>query len=98
MSDTAENIVIENDKAAKRFAARIDGKQAFIQYRYADDNLVLVHTEVPDSLSGRGIGGKLAHAALEHARAEGVKVVPLCPFVASYIRRHSEYQSLVQPA
>jgi len=95
MSDTAENIVVENDQAAKRFAARIDGKEAFIQYRYADDNLVLVHTEVPDSLSGRGIAGKLVHTALEYARAEGVKVIPLCPFVSSYIRRHPEYESLV---
>ena len=96
MSETAENIVVENDQTAKRFEARIDDKVAFIQYRYADQDLVLVHTEVPDSLSGRGIAGKLAHAALEYARAAGVKVVPLCPFVSSYIRKHPEYQALVQ--
>jgi uncharacterized protein len=96
MSDTAENIVVENNEAAKRFEARIADQAAFIQYRYANNELVLIHTEVPDALSGRGIAGKLAQAALEYARAAGVKVVPLCPFVSSYIRRHPEYQALVQ--
>ena len=98
MSDAIENVVVENNEAAKRFEARVDGKVAFIQYRYEKDRIVMIHTEVPDSLGGRGLAGKLAHAALEYARAEGLKVVPLCPYVASYIRKHPEYQSLVHQA
>ncbi len=59
--------------------------------------IVFTHTEVPEALEGHGIAAKLAHTALEHARAQRLTVVPLCPFVASYIRRHAEYQGLVHP-
>jgi predicted GNAT family acetyltransferase len=95
MSDSIENVVVENNEAAKRFEARVAGEVAFIQYRYEKDRIVMVHTDVPPSLGGRGLAGKLAHAALEYARTAGLKVVPLCPYVASYIRKHPEYQSLV---
>jgi hypothetical protein len=57
--------------------------------------LSLVHTEVPAELEGHGIGGRLAKAGLEFARQENLKVVPSCPFVAAYIRRHPEYLELV---
>lgn len=96
MSDSIENVVVENNQAAKRFEARVAGDVAFIQYRYAKGHIVMVHTEVPPSLGGRGLAGKLAHAALEYARTEGLTVVPLCPYVASYIRKHAEYQALIQ--
>jgi len=58
--------------------------------------MVLVHTEVPESAEGKGVGSALARAALDHARREDLSVVPRCPFMASYIRRHPEYGDLVE--
>jgi len=84
------------DNAAKsRFEATVDGETALLVYRLAGDTLTLLHTEVPAALAGRGLGGELARAALDSARARSLKVVPTCPFVRAYIARHPEYADLV---
>jgi predicted GNAT family acetyltransferase len=56
---------------------------------------VFVHTEVPSTLQGRGLAGRLAKAAFEAAQAEGLRVVPLCPFVKSYLAKHPELAPLL---
>jgi len=89
------DIAVENDAAANRFVARVDGQTAELQYERFPDRIVLVHTEVPAALRGRGIADKLAHTALEYSRAQHLRVVPRCPFVAAYLRRHPEYQDLL---
>jgi predicted GNAT family acetyltransferase len=61
------------------------------------DRIVFIHTVVPEALEGHGIAGKMAHFALEDARARHLAVILLCPFVAGYIRRHLEYADLVPP-
>ncbi len=67
-----------------------------IQYRLRPpDAVVLVHTEVSPSLEGKGLGAQLVAGALDDVRARGLHVVPICPFVRSYIRRHPEYRDLV---
>jgi uncharacterized protein len=80
-----------------RFEARVDDKVAVAQYVRRPGQITFTHTEVPDELQGHGIANALAKAALDAARAEGLTVVPLCPFFASYIARHHEYQDLVKP-
>jgi uncharacterized protein len=87
--------IVTQNETANRFEIAVDGGTAFLEYHRGRDFLTLVHTEVPAELEGRGIGGKLAKAGLEFARAENLKVVPSCPFVAAYIRRHPEYLDLV---
>src|SRR4051812_9357979 len=86
--------VIDNE-AAHQFEAHVDGLLTRLVYERADGRLILIHTEVPDALAGRGIGSVLARAALDDARVRQLRVVPRCPFVRSYIERHSEYRSLV---
>jgi hypothetical protein len=56
-----------------------------------------IHTEVPKALAGKGIGSRLARHVLEAARAEGLKVVPVCPFIAAWMKRHPEYDDLRVP-
>jgi predicted GNAT family acetyltransferase len=63
--------------------------------RRRPDAIALVHTEVSVSLEGRGLGAQLVSGALDDLRARGLKVVPICPFVRSYIGRHAEYDDLV---
>jgi uncharacterized protein len=92
------NIAVENNPAARRYQAEIGEYLAVAEYRRDGDTITFTHTQVPKELEGHGIANKLAHAALEDARARQLTVVPLCPFIASYIRRHQEYVALVDPA
>jgi predicted GNAT family acetyltransferase len=97
MSERPGPITIHDNAAQHRFEAIVDGETALLAYRLEGDTLHLVHTEVPATLAGRGLGGELARAALNAARARGLKVVPTCPFVRAYIARHPEFADLVAP-
>lgn len=88
--------VIDN-AAEHRFEMAVEGSVAFVAYRRDRDRIVLTHTEVPPALSGKGVGSKLAHDVLEQARGRGLRVVPRCPFIAAYLKRHPEYQDVASP-
>ena len=80
--------------ARSRFEMAVPGGTAFATYRRAGDVLIVPHTEVPSELEGRGYGSALVKGLLDHARAQGLKVRPACPFVAAYLRRHPEYEDV----
>jgi predicted GNAT family acetyltransferase len=86
---------VRNNKEAHRFEVDLDGELAVSNYRLRDDTIFVTHTEVPPALEGRGIGNILARVALDYARANRLRVVPRCKFIASFIKRHPEYQDLV---
>src|SRR5205085_227229 len=65
-------------------------------YRRRDGRIAFTHTEVDESCAGRGCGSRLAAAALDDARRQGLRVLPLCPFIAHYVEQHPEYQDLVR--
>jgi hypothetical protein len=89
-----ERTVRENREAG-RYELR-DGEQvAFLDYRRAGESVVLAYVETPVALRGRGLAGILTRHALEAARAAGLRVVPQCPFVCDYIRKHPEFEELV---
>jgi len=69
----------------------------FIAYRVEPGTVVLVHTEIDPAFEGRGLGSQLVAGALDDLRARALTVVPLCPFVAAYIREHPGYADLVVP-
>jgi len=89
------HVVVTHNPAAGQFEARVNGHVAVLQYRRSLERIVFTHTEVPEAARGHGVADHLAHAGLEFARAEHLSVVPICPFVAAYLRRHPEYESLV---
>ncbi|MFC7739081.1 GNAT family N-acetyltransferase [Roseomonas sp. GCM10028921] len=72
-----------------------DGHRPFIAYSQHSGTIVLTHTEVPEALSGRGIGSLLVRGALGLIRTDGLRVVPQCSFVAAYLQRHPEEQDLL---
>jgi predicted GNAT family acetyltransferase/glutaredoxin len=81
---------------ASRYELRLDGRLiGLAAYRRRDGRIAFIHTEVDESCEGRGYGSRLAAAALDDARRQGLEIVPLCPFIAHYIERHPEYQQLV---
>ncbi len=86
-----------DNRAESRFEIRVEGVLAgFIEYEWPPTGeLVLVHTEIGEQFGGQGLGGKLIGAALAQARAEGMPVVPLCPFARSYMQRKPELLELV---
>ena len=73
-----------------RFAVHVDGDVAELEYRRRNHRLLLIHTEVPQQLEGRGIGSRLVQAGIDHARRDGLTLVPHCRFAASWIRRHPD--------
>jgi predicted GNAT family acetyltransferase len=81
---------------ASRYELRLgDRVIGFVAYRRRNDRIVFIHTEIDESYEGRGLGSRLAEAALEDVRGKGLVVVPLCPFIARYIQEHPEYHELV---
>lgn len=89
-------IEVTDAPEAKRFEARIDGKLAgFIQYEMRPDAVELVHTQVLDEFEGKGVGSVLVRRVLDDIRSRDGKIIPTCPFVAEYIRRHPNYLNVV---
>ena len=86
---------VRNNPAANRFEVQLDDKIGEIVYRKEGSVYILAHTEVPEEFRGQGIALHLVHDALEQIKAEGGLIVPQCPFVKTYLRRHPEYQPLV---
>ncbi|MFF5205301.1 GNAT family N-acetyltransferase [Streptosporangium sp. NPDC000396] len=78
------------------FEAQVDGKHAGqLEFLRRDGAIVYTHTEVDPEFEGKGVGGVLARTALDAARAEGAKIVPLCSFVKNWIGKHPEYGDLL---
>ena len=88
------DVSVTNNTQANQFEFTVDGKTAVLQYKLRPGRIAFLHTEVPKEMEGHGIGGRLAQTGLEYAAAQGLKVAPLCPFVASYIKRHREFANL----
>jgi uncharacterized protein len=81
---------VTDNQAASRFEITADGQLAELLYRRNGNRLVLIHTEVPAQLEGRGIGGALVAAAVDRAARDGMTLVPLCPFARSWLERHPD--------
>lgn len=89
-------VEVSDNPEESRFEAVLGGELAgAAYYRRHGDRLIFTHTEVDDQHEGRGIGSELARRALDTVRSRAERVAPLCPFIASYIRRHSEYADLI---
>jgi predicted GNAT family acetyltransferase len=86
---------ITDNAPDSRLQADMDGHLAVLTYRRVGKRLVLVHTGVPPELDGHGLGGQLVRAALRKAGAEGLTVVPLCPFARSWLERHPDEAATV---
>jgi uncharacterized protein len=83
-------VMVTDNQGDSRFEIRADGELAELIYRTRAGRLILVHTEVPEALGGRGLGGDLVRAAIAKATAAGMTLVPLCPFARSWLERHPE--------
>jgi predicted GNAT family acetyltransferase/glutaredoxin len=95
---SVDEAVVVDSPEASRYELRLDGRLVGLAaYRRRDGRIAFTHTEVDETLEGRGFGSRLAAGALDDAGRQGLDVVPLCPFIAAYIRRHPERERLVAP-
>lgn len=90
----AENPV-RNDRDVQRYELEIDGQVAIAAYDRRGDVVAFTHTVVPSALEGKGVASRLVKAALADVRASGLKILPLCEFVATYLERHPEERDLL---
>jgi predicted GNAT family acetyltransferase len=92
MADTPQ---VVNNAAVGRFEIPTEIGTATLTYASRGDTLDLTHTKVPPELEGRGYASALVRAALDYARTQHLRIIPTCPFVQGYLRRHNEYADLV---
>lgn len=88
---------VTDKPASRRYEAEVDGATAFVEYSLRGARIALLHTEVPKSLSGRGVGSTLAQGVLDDVRRRGLTLEPspMCSFIAAWIERHPQYRDLV---
>lgn len=89
MNDVRDNI------ALNRFELDVEGRLAVTYYSKQGNIITFTHTEVPPELSGKGVGSALARGALENVRAQKLRVVAQCPFIAAFIGKHPEFADLL---
>lgn len=90
MNDTATP-VIRHEPEARRFRTDLEGHEAELTYRLDGPLMVIEHTWVPQAIGGRGIAAQLVRSAFEHARDQGLRVVPACSYAAVWVNRHPEF-------
>ena len=86
---------LRDNTALKRFEAEVEGGMAFANYRESPGTLTIVHTEVPASARGNGIGSAFVRDVLQEIRRQGLKVVPQCSFVRTFMAKNPEYNDLL---
>jgi uncharacterized protein len=93
------SVTVDDNPMVSRYEARINGALAGIsEYELTPDTIIFLHTVVAQKYEGQGVGGAIARYALDDARARGLNVRALCPFIRSWLGRHHEYSDLVHPA
>ena len=86
---------VHDDRSEQRFVLEQDGGVGELVYEVEDGRLILLHTEVDDSLRGQGAGGRLVGAAVDRASDDGLTVVPRCPYARRWLREHTDVASTV---
>lgn len=78
---------VTNNKKNLQFEIRLNDELAFMGYRMQEDNMHIMHTEVPESMRGEGIAKELAEYAIQYAQDKELKLVAYCPFMRTYLKR-----------
>ncbi|MBQ4821487.1 GNAT family N-acetyltransferase [Aquimarina sp. MMG016] len=84
-------LINNTESPKKRFELHVENEIVFIEYILAKgDTIYLTHTEVPQLLEGQGLGTTIIKKTLHYIKEKGYRLVPLCPFVAAYLKKHPE--------
>ena len=91
-----EKLEIIHNEAENRFETWIDNQLSKLDYMKDGNTLVMTHVGVYPEHRGQGIAGKLTQVALEYAKERSFRVIPMCPYIAAYIRRNTRYEDLTK--
>ena len=91
-----EKLEIIHNEAENRFETWIDDQLSKLDYMRDGNTIVMTHVGVYPEHRGQGIAGKLTQVALEYARENSLRVIPMCPYIATYIRRNPQYEDLTK--
>lgn len=80
---------------SNRFETVVEGETSVLDYRLDEQTMAMIRVHVPPPVEGRGIASRLTRCALDHCRENGLGVIPRCPYVETWIRRHPDYADLV---
>ncbi|MFF4211893.1 GNAT family N-acetyltransferase [Streptomyces sp. NPDC001796] len=98
MSQSSAAPVVERIDAKNRYEILVDGTRAGLTaYRDRGDQRVFYHTEVDDAFAGQGLASQLVQQALTDVRASGKRIVPVCPYVAKFLKKHEEFADITDP-
>jgi predicted GNAT family acetyltransferase len=98
VSQPSTNPVVERADARKRYEILVGGKRAGLTaYRDREEQRVFYHTEIDDAFAGQGLASQLVREALTDVRKSGKRIVPVCPFVAKYLKGHEEFADITDP-
>ena len=90
------NANVRHDEDQQRYLLEIDGKAlGFAEYQQDGDRQIFTHTEVDQSLEGQGMGSILIRQSLDDARRRGKRIVPVCGFVAAYVKKHRDWDDII---
>jgi predicted GNAT family acetyltransferase len=95
MKEEYIHLELVNNEAANRFEMNVDGYTAFIEYKQSPGKIALLHTEVPPELEGKGAATAVIEKTLDYIEKNNLKLIPLCPLVIAYIKRHPEWKRIV---
>ncbi len=88
---------LQNNEEKHQYEFHINDYTPRIEYILVKNEIYLTHTEVPAGLEGKGIGSRLILAVLKDIESKNLKLIPLCPFVAVYLKRHPEWKRILKP-
>ena len=96
MNDESQIVPVNDNTAHNRYEAHVgDALAGFASYELTPGRITFLHTRTEPAFEGRGVASRLAQVALDDARARGLLVTPICPFISEYIDRHPAYADLV---
>lgn len=91
-----EEAPFTDNKNLSRFELQVQDKSAFIDYSLEGQLVFLNHTEVPEELEGKGIAEALVEKTFRYLEENGLKVVPLCSYIQVFLKRHPEWNRLIE--
>lgn len=91
-----EKLEVTHNTAENRFETWIDGQLSKLDYMLDGDTIVMTHVGVYPEQRGQGVAGKLTQVALEYAKENSLRVIPMCPYIAAYIHRNPQYIELTK--
>lgn len=98
MPETPDGTNVRHVAEANHYEITVAGEHAGLKaYVDAGDQRIFYHTEIDDKFGGRGLAGVLVSAALTDARAAGKRIVPVCPYVAKYVKTHHDFDDILDP-